>query len=89
MRNESRPPTPPRSLQFVASLNTRYFAVEDVFTTAHCALRIGAHPPRHDGRFSCGQMVRAPCDMDGMITGHKVAPDMQFDIMEALDRGNC
>ena len=85
MRNESHP----HPIQFVASLNTRYFEVEDVFTTAHCAIRIGAHPPRHDRRFSCGQMVRVPCDMADMITGHKVTPELQFDILEALDGGYC
>ena len=74
---------------YVASLATRMFPVEDVYTTAHCARRIGLHPPRHDGRFSCGQMVLEECEMSKMFTGHKVNPDMMFGIVEALEKGNC
>ena len=35
---------------YLASLETRLFPVEDVFTTAHVARRIGVHPPIHDTR---------------------------------------
>ncbi len=76
---------------YVASLHTKFFPVEDVFTTAHCARRIGAHPPTHDARFSCGQMVTDACQMEAMFTGHKVSPEAQFEVMEALHQpgGKC
>jgi beta-1,3-galactosyltransferase 1 len=74
---------------YIASLHTKFFPVEDVFTTGHCARRIGAHPPLHDGRFSCGQMVTDACQMTDMFTGHRVKPEMQFDIMEALHQESC
>ncbi len=66
--------------------------MEDVFVTAHCARRAGAshHPPRHDRRFSCGQMAPADdCAMAMTFTAHKVEPDRMGRIMEALEGGGC
>ena len=74
---------------YLASLETRLFPVEDVYTTGHCAKRVGLHPPRHDGRFSCGEVVRHDCDMGDKFTGHKVTPERQFAILEAIEGGMC
>lgn len=46
-----------------ASLNTRIIPVEDVYITAHLARNIGVHPPIHDDRFTCGEMVMDDCDL--------------------------
>lgn len=48
---------------YQASINTRIIPVEDVYVTAHLARKVGAHPPIHDTRFSCGEMVNDDCDM--------------------------
>ena len=74
---------------YLASLDTRLFPVEDVFTTGWCARRVGLHPPRHDARFSCGEVVARDCDMAKRFTGHKVTPQRQFKIVEAVEGGLC
>lgn len=74
---------------YIAALNTKFLPIEDVFTTGHCAKRIGAHPPLHDSRFSCGEMVIRECQMANMFTGHKVTPEMQFSIFETLSEQAC
>lgn len=74
---------------YLASLKTRLLPVEDAFTTGYCAKRIGLHPPLHDERFSCGQMVTNQCSMKHMFTGHKVTPSMQVEIMEKMKNGQC
>ncbi len=81
---------------YLASLDLRLFPVEDVFTTAHCARRVGggAHPPAHDARFSCGQMA-APAEADecggaeGAFTVHKVEPSRMARMKRALEEGRC
>ena len=75
---------------YLASLRTRIFPVEDVYTTAHCARRAGLHPPAHDRRFSCGEMApEDDCRMRGRFTAHKVGPERQGRILEALEGGGC
>ena len=56
----------------------------------YAARKIGLHPPHHDWRFSCGQMVSKTddCEMSKMFTGHKVTPDLQYSIWETLQRHN-
>ena len=56
----------------------------------YVARKIGLHPPHHDWRFSCGQMVSKTddCEMSRMFTGHKVTPELQYSIWEMLQRPN-
>jgi hypothetical protein len=36
--------------------------MEDIFVTAQCAQLVpGAHPPKHDPRFTCGGVVQDDC----------------------------
>ncbi|XP_064115346.1 beta-1,3-galactosyltransferase 1-like isoform X2 [Macrobrachium nipponense] len=70
---------------YKASLQTRMIPVEDVYVTAHLAKRVGVHPPVHDGRFSCGEMVMDDCDLTQVFTGHRISPDRMFQIWEKLN----
>ncbi len=75
---------------YKAALNTRPFPVEDVFTTAHAARRIAAHPPAHDRRFSCGEMAHEDdCRLlsSESFTAHKVKPDRMEKILQKS--GKC
>ena len=59
-------------------------------TFRYSAKKIGLHPPHHDWRFSCGQMVSKTdeCEMSRMFTGHKVTPELQYKIWETLQTPN-
>ncbi|XP_076030130.1 beta-1,3-galactosyltransferase 1-like [Oratosquilla oratoria] len=70
---------------YMASLSIRTIPVEDVYVTAHLAQSVGVHPPRHDPRFSCGEMVNEDCDLAQAFTGHKVNPERMYQIWEKLN----
>nr|XP_053642023.1 beta-1,3-galactosyltransferase 1-like [Cherax quadricarinatus] len=70
---------------YTASLNTRIIPVEDVYVTAHLARVIGVHPPVHDTRFTCGEMVNDDCDLVQVFTGHKITPERMYHIWEKLN----
>ncbi|KAF4528693.1 hypothetical protein B566_EDAN015506 [Ephemera danica] len=56
---------------------------EDVFVTAQCARLVpGAHPPRHDTRFSCGGAVLDDCRLVSMFSGHHISPQRQIAIWD-------
>jgi len=63
--------------------------VEDVFTTGFTARRVaGLHPPLHDPRFSCGEMVREETACQTMapkFNGHKITPQLQRVMMEMAE----
>ncbi|KAB7494981.1 Beta-1,3-galactosyltransferase 1, partial [Armadillidium nasatum] len=48
---------------FEASKHIRIIPVEDVYITGHLGKAVDAHPPLHDDRFSCGEIVRNNCHM--------------------------
>ncbi|KAK7079561.1 Beta-1,3-galactosyltransferase 5 [Halocaridina rubra] len=70
---------------YKVSLQTRMIPVEDVYVTAHLARQIGVHPPVHDARFSCGEMVMEDCDLAQLFTGHRITPDRMYQIWEKLN----
>ncbi|XP_040580251.1 LOW QUALITY PROTEIN: beta-1,3-galactosyltransferase 5-like [Lepeophtheirus salmonis] len=84
---------------YYASLRTGFFAIEDVFTTAHVASRIGLHPPVHDSRFSCGEM--SPINYEKLdfvqnckrlkykFTEHKVKPEDMNSLYSILNSNDC
>jgi len=74
---------------YAASLETRIFPVEDVYTTAMCASRAGLGRPEHDGRFSCGEAVAENCHLLSRFTGHRMSPERMHDVNEALASGQC
>ena len=78
---------------YLASLATRFIPVEDAFTTGYAAQKVGLHPPVHDVRFSCGEMVTeaSKCRMAHKFTGHKVTPDLQhvFQHLAEKDFKDC
>ena len=49
---------------YEASLRLRIIPVEDVYVSGHLAAKVGAHPPLHDPKFSCGEMIINDCDMN-------------------------
>ncbi|KAK3869820.1 hypothetical protein Pcinc_024906 [Petrolisthes cinctipes] len=70
---------------YQASINTRIIPVEDVYVTAHLARKVGAHPPIHDNRFSCGEMVNDDCDLVQVFTGHRITPERMYHIWDKLN----
>ncbi|XP_042236033.1 beta-1,3-galactosyltransferase 1-like isoform X2 [Homarus americanus] len=70
---------------YSASLNTRIIPVEDVYVTAHLARSIGVHPPVHDNRFTCGEMVNDDCDLVQVFTGHRITPERMYHIWDKLN----
>ncbi|XP_071530209.1 beta-1,3-galactosyltransferase 1-like isoform X2 [Panulirus ornatus] len=70
---------------YKASLNTRIIPVEDVYVTAHLAKAIGVHPPVHDDRFTCGEMVNDDCDLVQIFTGHKITPERMYHIWDKIN----
>nr|XP_045604376.1 beta-1,3-galactosyltransferase 1-like isoform X1 [Procambarus clarkii] len=70
---------------YTASLNTRIFPVEDVYVTAHLARSVGVHPPVHDTRFTCGEMVNDDCDLVQVFTGHRITPERMYHIWDKLN----
>ena len=65
--------------------------IENAYLTfRYSAKKIGLHPPHHDWRFSCGQMVSKTdeCEMSRMFTGHKVTPELQYKIWDTLQTPN-
>ncbi|XP_059473337.1 beta-1,3-galactosyltransferase 5-like [Neocloeon triangulifer] len=57
--------------------------MEDIFVTAQCAQLVpGAHPPRHDPRFSCGGIIKDDCELVSLFTGHHITPQRQSAIWD-------
>ena len=77
---------------FYRLLYSDFAILKQVFLSIfrYSAKKIGLHPPHHDWRFSCGQMVskKDDCEMSRMFTGHKVTPDLQYEIWETLQKPN-
>ncbi|CAL4121747.1 unnamed protein product [Meganyctiphanes norvegica] len=70
---------------YSSSLRRRIIPVEDVYVTGHLAATVGAHPPHHDERFSCGELVPHDCLMVQLFTGHKISPTRMKQIWGKLD----